>query len=509
MSNPALQNAAMVWKIASPRDPIPCPSRAKRTVSATTPTSSTRKVMSATWPTRRATFLGVSGLASSSRTMRSSLNPMRRPIRSAPTVAAVIIPSPPSCMSAARIPCPTGVKASAGTTAWRPVTVTALTDSKKASSQVMPLFAPGIFSKNVPTTISPANASNMSLGAESRGNTSAGIPARSSSADVDGGASHGIRLGLPQDLVGDGGGVPLPEEEVAEQVHDGVSFGPAEVAVRRPASGVAQVEQQGGNGVGHHRALGAQHLVPADLHAPHLEHVLELRGVLHVDLEEQDREVFGYVVVLALLLLLFSVFSLVARLAPVGDDVDLSFVASLVDEALDRFGHRYPLLTQLERAVHPRDEGGEDHRHYEERGDYEPIGTLDLVRDESVDEDDGNQPEHQRPYPRAPAPGGERHREGGRAHHRQHACGVRPGLGVHVGPEDDGDDHRDGDVDDHEWANGTGPLRRHAVAGQISWHDVEQPGQGRSSGEGQDRDRGEIVGCSEHVTQVIVRQVGQ
>ena len=32
--------------------------------------------------------------------------------------------------------------------------------------------------------------------------------------------------------------------------------------------------------------IGAQHLVAADLHAPHLQHVLELRGVLHVDLEE-------------------------------------------------------------------------------------------------------------------------------------------------------------------------------------------------------------------------------
>src|SRR5829696_2540875 len=348
MSKPALQNAAIEWKMPSPRDPIPCPSRAKRTVSATTPTSSTRKVMSATCPTRRATFLGVSGLASSSRTIRSSLKPMRRPISSAPTVAAVIIPSPPSCMSAARIPCPSGVKASAGTTAWRPVTVTALTDSKKASSQVMSLFAAGIFSEKVPTTMSPAKASTMSLGAESRENTSAGRPARSSPADVDGGAPSRLRLGLPQDLVGDGGGVPFPEEEVAEQVHDGVPFGPAEVAVRRPACGVAQVEQQGGDSVGHHRALGPQHLVPADLHAAYLEHVLELRGVLHVDLEEEDREVFRYVVVLALLLLLFSVFSFVARLAPVGDDVDLSLVASLVDEPLDRFGHFDPLLAQLE-----------------------------------------------------------------------------------------------------------------------------------------------------------------
>src|SRR5215213_2812076 len=408
MSNPALQNAAMVWKIASPRDPIPCPSRAKRTVSATTPTSSTSKVMSATWPTRRATFLGVSGLASSSRTMRSSLNPMRRPIRSAPTVAAVIIPSPP------RIPCPTGVKASAGTTAWRPVTVTALTDSKKASSQVMPLFAPGIFSKNVPTTISPANASNMSLGAESRGNTSAGIPARSSSADVDGGASHGIRLGRPQDLVGDEGGVALAEEEVAEQVHDGVSFGPAEVAVRRPAGRVAQVEQQGGDGVGDHRAYRSQHLVSADLHASHLQNVLELRGVLHIDLQEEYGLTWRDVVVLALLLLLAGVLPrVVARAAPVGDDLDLALLRRLVYKALGRLVDLYPLLPELERAVDPRDERRGDDRDYEEGGDHEPVWPLYLVRREGVDEHNRDHPERERLASRAPPIRGERHREGG------------------------------------------------------------------------------------------------
>src|SRR5829696_265802 len=129
--------------------------------------------MSATWPIRRATFLGASGLASSSRTIRSSRNPMRRPIRSAPTVAAVIIPSPPSWMSPARIPCPSSVKSSAGTTACRPVTVTALTDSKKASNQVMPLFAAGIFSRKVPTTMSPAKARTINRGAESLGSNSA------------------------------------------------------------------------------------------------------------------------------------------------------------------------------------------------------------------------------------------------------------------------------------------------------------------------------------------------
>jgi hypothetical protein len=54
----------------------------------------------------------------------------------------------------------------------------------------------------------------------------------------------GVRLDLPQDLVGDRGGVPFTEVKVAEQVRDGVALPPTEVAVRRLTCDVAQVEQQ-------------------------------------------------------------------------------------------------------------------------------------------------------------------------------------------------------------------------------------------------------------------------
>jgi hypothetical protein len=74
---------------------------------------------------------------------------------------------------------------------------------------------------------------------------------------------------------------------------------------------------------GHHRALGAQHLVGADLHAPDLQHVLELRGVLDLHLQEQDRLVGRDVVVLALLPLLAGVLLLRALAASVGDEVDV------------------------------------------------------------------------------------------------------------------------------------------------------------------------------------------
>src|SRR3712207_5880287 len=145
----------------------------------------------------------------------------------------------------------------------------------------------------------------------------------SPTADVDGGAPLGVRLCLPQDLVGDRGGVPLPEEQKAEQVHDRIALRPPEVTMWRLAGGIAEVEQEGGDGVGHHRALCAQHLVVADLYAAHLQHVLELGGVFHSDLQEKDRLVSRDVVILALLFLLCVVLALVASSASMGDYVDL------------------------------------------------------------------------------------------------------------------------------------------------------------------------------------------
>src|SRR5918998_538572 len=406
MSKPALQKAAMVWKSPRPSDPNPCPSTANRIVRATAPTSSTRRVMSATWPMRRATLRGESGLASSSRTIRSSLNPMRRPMSSAPTVAAVMIPRPPSCIRPARIPCPSGVKSSAGTTACNPVTVTALTDSKKASVQLMPLLAAGILSSRVPTTMSPAKARTMRRGAERRGAESRGStsPSSSSAADVDGRAPLCVRLRLPQDLVGDGCRVALAEEEVAEQVHDRVALRPAEVAVRGPPGCVAQVEQECCDRVWDHRAHGAQHLVAADLHAPHLQHVLELRGVLDVHLEEQDRLPGRDVVVITLLPLLAGVLlRIVARATPVGDDVDVAPLGCLVYKALGRLVDLYARLPELERAVDAGDQRRGDDGDHEEGGDHEPVGPLYLVGDQGIDEDGCYQAEGHRAAPRPPA----------------------------------------------------------------------------------------------------------
>jgi hypothetical protein len=60
---------------------------------------------------------------------------------------------------------------------------------------------------------------------------------------VNGRAPRSVRFGLAQDLVGDGGGIPLPEEQEAEEVHDRVALRPTEVAVRRLAGGISQMKQ--------------------------------------------------------------------------------------------------------------------------------------------------------------------------------------------------------------------------------------------------------------------------
>ena len=53
------------------------------------------------------------------------------------------------------------------------------------------------------------------------------------------------------------------------------------------------------------------------------------------------------------------------------------------------------------------------------------------------------------------------------------------------------------------------PLRSHAVAGQISGHDVQEPGHRGRPREGQDRDGGEVLDGAEYSAQVLVGEVGQ
>src|SRR5918998_6846105 len=143
----------------------------------------------------------------------------------------------------------------------------------------------------------------------------------------------------------------------------------------------------------------------ANLYAPHLEHILELRRVLHVHFQEEDWYIRQDVVVLALLFFFQVILALVTRLAPVGDDVNLTSARPFVYEPLGLLVYLYPLRAQLSRAPHPRDERGCDDRDDEERGDHDAVGALYDVRHEGVDEHEGDQPERERPSLRSPASG--------------------------------------------------------------------------------------------------------
>src|SRR5215207_3360815 len=92
----------------------------------------------------------------------------------------------------------------------------------------------------------------------------------------------GVRLDLPQDLVGDRGGVPFAEGKIAEQVRDEVVPRPTEVAVRRLTCGVAQVEQQSGDCIRHGELLTHSTRWPPTSTSLTIEHIRELRRVVHV-----------------------------------------------------------------------------------------------------------------------------------------------------------------------------------------------------------------------------------
>src|SRR5918994_7511899 len=68
--------------------------------------------------------------------------------------------------------------------------------------------------------------------------------------DVDAGATVGIGFDLADDLADDGGGVAAAEQEVADHVHQRAALGPGEVTVRLPAGGLAESEEDRGDGIG-------------------------------------------------------------------------------------------------------------------------------------------------------------------------------------------------------------------------------------------------------------------
>src|SRR5215210_6473857 len=127
----------------------------------------------------------------------------------------------------------------------------------------------------------------------------------------------------------------------------------------------------------------------SDLDAPHLEHVHEFRGVLDLYFEEQNRHPWRDVVVLALLPLLPGVLLLGAVAAAVGDEVDITRLGRLLDEAFGSLIHIYSLLPELGGALDARDQGDGDDRADKEEGYGDAIGAFVDVGSKRVDEDDG------------------------------------------------------------------------------------------------------------------------
>ena len=82
-------------------------------------------------------------------------------------------------------------------------------------------------------------------------------------------------------------------------------------------------------------------------------------------------------------------------------------------------------------------------------------------------------------------------------------------MGLDVGAEDRRDGKGDQREDQHQRPGGVRPVGRHAVAGQVAGHDVEQAGHRRGAGKPENEDRRDVVDGAEAIAQEVVGQVGQ
>jgi hypothetical protein len=93
---------------------------------------------------------------------------------------------------------------------------------------------------DAPRTRSPA----LVLGDSSASNPALARPnAAVESCCMDAGSLRGVRFGASQDFSGDGGNFADTKEEEAEEIGNGVAFGPFQVEVRLPAGYVSDVQQ--------------------------------------------------------------------------------------------------------------------------------------------------------------------------------------------------------------------------------------------------------------------------
>jgi hypothetical protein len=118
--------------------------------------------------------------------------------------------------------------------------------------------------------------------------------------DVNHRTLGGIGLGLAQHLVRHRSDVALAEGDVLEEIQHGIALGPTKVDVRDLARALPQMEEEGGNGIGHGGTLGPEHTMAADAQALDPKDARERAGVLHADLEEDHGGVRRQMMVLPL-----------------------------------------------------------------------------------------------------------------------------------------------------------------------------------------------------------------
>jgi len=95
-------------------------------------------VIAAICPSSLKVLRGESTLPSSSRTVIKLRNPTLCPTSSAPRVVKVMSPKPPTCMSTMTTMLPKCVNVCENSTEESPVTLAALTETKRASTQEIP-----------------------------------------------------------------------------------------------------------------------------------------------------------------------------------------------------------------------------------------------------------------------------------------------------------------------------------------------------------------------------------
>ena len=94
------------------------------------------------------------------------------------------------------------------------------------------------------------------------------------SANMHKGSLRAVRLGSTENFTRDRRHLADPQGEETQQVHRRVAFGPLEVDVGLPSRVITQVQQQGGQGVGHGRAF-------------HLQDAMALVRDMSVDVEDR------------------------------------------------------------------------------------------------------------------------------------------------------------------------------------------------------------------------------